>query len=338
MTQRIRRWLLFLFPAFISFTCGPSEPIVLTVKGPVATPELGRVLHHEHVMVDFIGARQTGPHRWVREEVITIVLPYLEELRTCGVNTLIECTPVYLGRDATLLLELSEVTGMNLLTNTGYYGALNDKYIPADAFRMTADEMAALWTEEFETGIDGTGIRPGFLKIAVDTDSQLSTIDETIVRAACRTHLKTGLPIASHTGPDGPAFAQLSILNEEGVSLEAFIWVHAQAGSMEGRAQAARMGCWISLDDVSGGPGNIERYVDMISHLIDQNLLNRVLLSHDAGWYSVGEASGGDYRGYTELFTHLIPRLREEGLEERDFRQMLEINPQNAYRLRKRFK
>jgi phosphotriesterase-related protein len=315
--------ILICLPIAISLlivSCDKTDKVLMTVKGPIPADQAGMVLHHEHVMVDFIGAAQTGYHRWDRQAVIPVVAPYLMEIQPYGVNMLMECTPAYLGRDPRLLVELSEECGINLVTNTGYYGAAKDKHVPEHAFTKSVDELAALWIGEFENGIEDTGVRPGFLKIAVDDSAGLSATDEKIVRAAARTHLKTGLAIASHTGPDGPAFAQLEILIEEGVSPEAFIWVHAQGGTMEGHVQAAKMGAWISLDYVTADSANIEKNVAMIEALKNKGYLNRILLSHDAGWYTVGEPGGGSYRGYTAIFTHLIPRLKEKNFTDQDIR------------------
>ena len=56
-----------------------------------------------------------------RGEVIRIMLPYLMQLAAAGCRTLTECTPEFLGRDPYLLAELSELSGLHIITNTGYY-------------------------------------------------------------------------------------------------------------------------------------------------------------------------------------------------------------------------
>jgi Fe-S cluster assembly protein SufD len=155
-------------------------------------------LPHEHILVDFIGAEEINPPRWDREEVILKVLPYLEEARSAGCHTLIDCTPNYLGRDVGLLKILSEKTGLFILTNTGYYGGSDNKFLPAHAFTESADQLARRWIAEWLNGIDGTPIRPGFMKISVNP-SHLSDVSLKLVQAAALTHLKTGLTIASHT-------------------------------------------------------------------------------------------------------------------------------------------
>jgi phosphotriesterase-related protein len=114
-----------------------------------------------------------------------------------------------------------------------------------------------------------------------------------------------------HIQVPAPAFEQLDILHKEGVAPEAFIWVHAQAEKDPGNhVRAARMGAWISLDGVNDD--NLTDYVIMIKNLKDNDLLNKVLLSHDAGWYHPGEENGGDYRGYNTISEKLVPLLLTE--------------------------
>ena len=313
---------------------------LITVNGPLVPEDMGLTLIHEHVLVDWVGADSTGYHRWDREEVVARALPYFEELKEYGVQTFLDCTPAYLGRDPWVLKALSDRTGIHILTNTGYYGSGNNKFVPQSAREATPGEIAEVWIREFREGIDGSGIRPGFMKISVENRDTLSAMHEKLVRAAALTHLETGMAIVSHTGGDGPALAQLAVLNEMGVSPEAFVWTHAQGGTLEGYLQAARLGAWISLDHITaGGPngdGNIDWYVQTLSELKARGMLDHILLSHDAGWYNVGQENGGAYRGYTDLFTDLLPRLRARGFSQADLDLLLKENPAKAYALRPR--
>ena len=74
----------------------------------------------------------------------------------------------------------------------------------------------------------------------------------------------------------------------------------------------------------------------MISNLKDHNLLNKILLSHDAGWYRPGEENGGNFRGFTDLFEKLIPRLKEEQFSDAEIRQLIAVNPSKAFELKVR--
>jgi phosphotriesterase-related protein len=322
--------LIFLFS-----NCHTNKDgIIMTVNGPVMANKMGVTLIHEHILVDFIGADSISEIQWNNAEVERVALPYLKRLKGLGCKTFVECTPAYLGRDPILLKALSRSTGLNILTNTGYYGAGNDKFIPQFAFSETADQIADRWSEEWTNGIEGSGVKPGFIKIGVGTEN-LSDFHKKLVKAAARTHLRTGLTIVSHTGLSTPAFEQLEILNDEGVAPDAFIWTHAQnEKDLNTHIKAARMGAWISLDGINDE--NSDDYVKMINNLKENGLLNRVLLSHDAGWYHPGEKNGGNFRGYSALFEKLIPLLRKEKFSESEIKQLLVVNPAEAFTVRVR--
>ncbi len=311
-----------------------TSPEIMTVLGPISASEMGTTLAHEHILVDFIGADSTGYHRWDRRNVIDKALPFLEALQAKGCQTFMECTPAYLGRDPKLMKSLASKTGLNILTNTGFYGSGKNKFIPSRALKMSPEELAAEWTAEFNDGIEGTGVRPGFIKISVDRNDSLIPMHEKLVRAAALTHLQTGLAIMSHTGPDKPAFDQLGILAEYGVSPEAFIWTHAQAGTLDGWIKAARMGAWVSLDNVN--VDKLEEYIDHLLEIKSAGLLDHVLISHDSGWYRVGEKDGGRYNGYTTIFTELIPALLKNGFDDEDIERLLHQNPSRAFTIQVR--
>ena len=135
--------------------------------------------------------------------------------------------------------------------------------------------------------------------------------------------------------------AQLKVLKELGVSPEAFVWTHAQNGTIAGYLQAASQGAWISLDNINDriekkpdNPGSIAWFVKTLLELKNHGILNHILISHDAGWYTVGEKEGGDFRGYTDLFTTLIPKLEENGFTQKDMDMLLRQNPKKAYSIR----
>ena len=325
--------LILCIIALFTAHCTPKKDgaIIMTVNGPVPIRDMGKTLTHEHILVDFVGAGEVNESRWDKSEVIKVVLPYLKEIKVSGCNTFIECTPSYLGRDPLLLKALSDSSGINIITNTGYYGARNNKFLPPHAFSETASQLAARWIKEWETGINGTGVKPGFIKIGVDRGS-LSEMHQKLVTAAARTHLKTGLTIASHTGTAIPAFEEIEILKNEGVAPGAFIWVHAQAEKdIANHVKAAQDGAWISLDGLNDkNPGN---YLKMLKNLKENGLLNKALISHDAGWYSPGEENGGSFKPYTALFNSLIPLLKDDGFSEDEIRRLLIDNPQRAFEI-----
>ncbi|MDD3787074.1 MAG: hypothetical protein PHO94_00065 [Petrimonas sp.] len=313
-----------------------SQGFVMTVNGRIPAQEMGITLTHEHILVDFIGADSVSASRYNVNEVMEKVLPYLQEIKALGCQTFVECTPEYLGRDPQLLKRLSDETQLHILTNTGFYGVRNNKFIPSSFLGKSAEALLEIWIAEWENGIRGTGIKPGFIKIGVDSDS-LSQFHTTLVEAAALTHLQSGLVIASHTGPSLPAFQQMEVLERYGVSPEAFIWVHAQSEKeVEKLSLAAEKGAWISLDYIS--EGNVDEIASLIRYLDEQGHLSRVLLSHDAGWFDPAKPGGGDFRGFTALFTKLIPTLENSGFTREKINRLLRENPARAFEVKVRRK
>lgn len=305
---------------------------VETVTGPIPADRLGVTLMHEHVLVDFIGADRVSRDRYDPDEVAGVVVPHLKRLRGLGCDTLVECTPAWLGRDPALLKRLSDASGVQILSNTGYYGAANDKHLPPHAFTETAEQLAARWIQEHERGIDGTAIKPAFMKIGVD-GAPLSPVDRKLVVAAAIAHRATGLPIAAHTGSGAAAMEELDILEQQGVPLSAFVWVHAQSerdGTFHTRA--ATRGAWVEFDGVA--PASVARHVELVRHMKDEGLFGQVLVSHDAGWYRVGEPRGGAFRPYDTVFTTFVPALEAAGLSAAETRRLLVDHPRRALRPR----
>jgi predicted metal-dependent phosphotriesterase family hydrolase len=304
------------------------------VSGPIEAAQMGTTLVHEHVLVDFVGADRVSPSRYDADEVFRAVLPHLKDLRARGCQTFVDCTPAYLGRDPLLLRRLSEASGLQILTNTGYYGAARDRFLPKHALGETAQRLAARWTSEFRHGIEGSAVRPGFLKIGVDA-GPLSVIDRKLVDAAALCHLETGLTIAVHTGDGRAALEVQDAVRRAGVSTEAWIWVHAsQEGDHATRDWVAREGAWVELDGLA--PETLDAHVEGVVDMVRRGLLARTLVSQDAGWYEVGRPSGGPYRGHTFLFDAFVPALRTRGLGDAEVRQLLVDNPARAFAIRVR--
>ena len=332
MSQLSRRELIgglaAIAAAGVSRRGSAAAAAIHTVNGTVDADALGLTLMHEHVLVDFIGAEQVSPSRYDADEVFRIVLPYLERARALGCVTLVECTPAYLGRDARLLKRLGEASRLNILTNTGYYGGAKDKHLPRHAFTESAEQLAARWRAEFDDGIDGTGIRPAFMKIGVDA-APLSDVDAKLVRAAAIVSKATGRPVASHTSTGAAALAEIEILERAGVSPGAFIWVHAHnERDAAFHARAARAGAWVEFDGIADA--SVARHVELVRQMKAEGLLGRVLVSHDAGWYHVGEPRGGTFRPFDTLFTRFVPALGDAGFSKDEIRQLLVDNPRRA--------
>lgn len=317
---------------------------VMTVRGPVPADQLGLTLPHEHITTDFLGAEKLPQPRYDRDGAFNTILPQLRALKERGASTLVECTPNHIGRDVSLLKQLSAASGLNIVTNTGYYGAVGNKFLPQHAHEESAGQLAARWLKEWREGIDGADVKPGFIKLGTER-GKLSSLHEKLVRAAARVHRESGLTICIHTGDGEAALDELRILGEEQVSPEAFVWVHAQNDAGPIQLEVAKRGGWVSLDGYSLATRNPERYRNLLVALKEAGGLPRVLISHDDGWAVEGDQarstglklfSNGNPEPFTSIFARLLPDLRAAGFTQNELDQLLLRNPAAAFGVRVR--
>lgn len=331
-----RRTFLYLAAGIAAATTvrsGDLAPVIQTVRGPIPASALGRTLPHEHVLVDFVGADVISPGRYEPDKVFAAALPHVRRIHQLGAQALFEATPAFLGRDPRLLARLSAETGLHVITNTGLYGARQNKFLPAYAQQESAAQLAARWIAEAGDGIDGTAVRPGFIKSGVDGEPKLSSMHRKLVAAAALTHAATGLTIAVHTGR-GPGLEALDVLREHGVGPSAFVWVHAQGARDDDLFAAADRGAWLSCDGLNRP--TLTRHLALCQEMKRRGHLGRVLLSHDAGWYDPAKPDGGTFRPFDLLFTTFIPLLRENGFSDTEIDQLTIRNPAAAYAVRVR--
>ena len=314
---------------------------LMTVTGRISIDDLkGIILPHEHITTDFAGAETVVQPQYRQDDAFRLILPYLQQLRQEGIGLLVECTPNYLGRDVALLSALSKASGIQIITNTGYYAAVDEKFLPKHFYEETADQIAARWLQEWNNGIDQSGIKPGFIKLGVGK-GPLKATEQKLIRAAAITHLQSGLKIAIHSGDGAAAMEEHEILLSAGVTPEAHIVVHAQ-NDTDGKAQSnlAAKGTWISLDGIKDSEKSAIQYAATLQRMKKENLLNRVLISHDDGW-GVNKKSDGtialelfgekDAQPYAGILKRLKPQLLATGFTEADFTLLMEINPKAAY-------
>ena len=315
---------------------GASEHMVMTVRGPIRPTDLGFTLSHEHVLANFqpLADREKSPWTYNLDDVVRTVQPYLEQVKKHGCRTFVDCTAVGLGRDPRLLKRLSDETGLHILTVTGNYAAVDAKYLPAYVYSDSDEGLAQRWIQEARGGIEGSGIRPGLIKLGFN-GGPLTSIEQKLIRAAAIAHRQTGLTIGAHTGPAVAAFEQLSILEKSGILPSAWIWIHAQnEHDPLQHIKAAKLGAWVSFDGVSSE--SIELHVGLVSRMLREGLLNRVLVSQDAGWYHVGQPHGGTLRTYDTIFASFIPAIRSAGFSDADVHTLFVTNPAQAFAINTR--
>jgi phosphotriesterase-related protein len=247
----------------------------------------------------------------------------------------VECTPSHIGKNVALLKRLSEESEINIITNTGYYAAVDKKYLPDEAYSKTAEQLADIWEEEFTQGIGNTGIRPGFIKLGVGS-GPLDEVERKIVKAGFLLSSRSGLTVYVHTGGDQSILSQAGLAEQMKFNFGKLVWVHAQNGTDSTRIAMAKKGMWVSLDGVN--VKHLDDYIAMISAMRNAGVLHRLLLSHDDGWSVEKDGdelvltlfNNGNPIPYNSIERKLVPKLQELEFSREEIELLLVENPGRA--------
>ena len=299
---------------------------LLTTLGAFAADQLGMILPHEHIFVD-LGPIEAESYRFADvTDVIRVMAPEIEKIKQQGITALVECTPVGVGRRADIDLAVSQATNLPVVLPTGIY---REPWVPAWAHAASEEQLAAWMLGELTEGIEASGVPAAWIKISAGDDG-ITACESKILRAAARAGAATNAIIGSHTIRGRVVREQLTMLEAAGYTAERFIWIHTQAEpDFALHLEMAQRGAWLEYDAI--GSFDDETLISWIQRLLDAGYGEKLLLSHDRGWYDPSKPSGGVPQPYTYLREHFLPKLRAAGIAESTIIQLTQVNPFNAY-------
>ena len=299
---------------------------LFTTLGPLTKDQLGMILPHEHVFVDLRTPDQPGYAMAEAADVIARMQPQIERIKRLGVTALVECTTIGVGRRADLDLAVSLAANFPIIVPTGSY---REPWITDWVAAASEIELEDWMVRELTIRFDEADYRAGWIKISAGDDG-ISAVEERILRAAARAGARTGAVIGSHTIKGRVVMRQLDIIESEGCGADRFISIHTQEEADIGlhRAVAAR-GAWIEYDHVGRSPD--EDVIALILAAIKAGNGDRLLLSHDLGWYDPALPGGGTPRPYTHLSEVLLPKLTAAGVTKETIRRLTHDNPFAAF-------
>jgi phosphotriesterase-related protein len=133
------------------------------VLGPIDTADLGFTLMHEHVMVATPAMRHAFPDWIDRDAIVANATTELRAAMERGVRTMVDLTPINLGRDITVIRDVAERTGAQVIAATGFYWTEEPWYQGWEI-----DQLVERLLPDITTGIQGTRVRAGIIKAATD--------------------------------------------------------------------------------------------------------------------------------------------------------------------------
>jgi phosphotriesterase-related protein len=315
---------------------------VNTVLGPIAPEKLGVTLMHEHIIWGAAGwYADSTVAPFDREAALKSSLAVMKELKTYGLGTFVDATANDNGRDADLLKEVSEKSGVNIVCSTGLYteaeGASPYFRLRTQAGDATS-EICEMFIKEITEGIGATKVKAGVIKVATG-QGRISPYEEMVLRAAARAQKETGVPIITHTeaGTMGPEQADL-LISEGAAPGRIMIGHMCGSADLKYHISVLEKGVYIAFDRIGLEvihPDTVRKAC--LTGLISIGYANRIMLSHDSMvkmlGRSVQEAIALVLPNWvpTHIFKNIIPALREAGVSDEKIKLMMVDNPRRLF-------
>lgn len=318
-------------------------PKVETVKGPIESSKLGVTLMHEHVFVLSTEIMENFPATWGDEDKrIADAIARLNELKSRGVDTIVDLTVIGLGRYIPRIERVAVATGLNIVVATGVY-TYNDVpmyfHFQGPGTTLGGPElMTDMFVKDIEEGIAGTGVKAAILKCATDEPGVTPGV-ERVLRAVAAAHRRTGVPISTHTHANTRrGLEQQRIFSEEGVDLMRVVIGHSgdttDIGYLE---ELIAAGSYIGMDrfgiDVLLP---FEDRVNTVAKLCERGHADKMVLSHDAACFNdwLPEAALPvviPNWHFLHIHNDVIPALKQRGVTDEQIRAMLVDNPRKIF-------
>lgn len=312
-------------------------PSVETVQGDLDGQDLGIVLVHEHVRFRDEAVAVQWPDRYDEQQELQLALEAVTAAKDRGVQTIVDPTAMFGGRDVHFMKRVSDQTGVPIVACTGIYSY---DQLPHYFENRDADIMAEHFVSDIEQGIQGTEIKAAFLKCAADAAGVTERVEK-IHRAVARASLQTGAPIMAHSMPAvETAPRQIEIFAEEGVDLTRVQIAHC--GDTEDVEYIERLidrGVYVGLDRYG-----LEMVVPIdkrnatAAELLRRGHAERLMISQDfcatIDWFprelEPMFVASGAIRNWsmTLVFDEVVPALREQGvMDDAVFETIFVANP-----------
>lgn len=336
------------------------EGHVDTVLGPVAACDLGTTLMHEHLLVDtrtdvhrkespgtvglglhnyYLARRNDDhPHSLVLDSVSEAV-DELGLFTAAGGRTVVEVTPICLGRDPAGLAAIARASGVHVVMGGGFY---DHEYHCDAVHELSAEQLSEIVVRDCVEGVECAGgqVRSGVIgEIALSWPA--TACEEKALVAAAIAQAATGKLLVIHPGrnPAAPRWA-LDRAARAGADPARIALSHLDRTLDDAAAVAelAERGAYVSFD-LFGCESSFYPYSDfampndagrlrLIRAVADLGHHAKVVVSHDI--YSKTRRSRYGGEGYAHILRDVVPVMGRFGIDEELGRLILVENPARA--------
>lgn len=334
------------------------------MKGDISPEDLGTTLCHEHLRIELKKIFQEPADRknferayshvtlenlgWVRAHYINnldnlglyeeqLVVDEVSLFKEAGGSTLVEVTPVDIGRNPESLRRIAEATQLNIVMGSGYYVFGTH---PTDLKVRSEDSLAEEMVNDIRQGVGDTGIQSGIIG-EIGCSWPLHEDERKVLSAAARAQKETNCALTIHPGRDPKAPIEiLEVIDKAGGNTARTIMGHLDRTyhDLDSLLDFARMGAYLEFDmfgmESAYYPfGNMDMpndgtRIDYLVSLIEEGFLDRLLVSHDIAFKHTLVKYGGC--GYAHILQNAVPKMRSKGVTEEQLEAILKENPRQA--------
>jgi len=307
------------------------------------TTDLGVTLMHEHVFIMDTEIGQNYPEAWgddTKREADAI--ERLNELKSRGVDTIVDLTVIGLGRYLPRIARIAAATELNIVVATGLY-TYNDvpmhfHFVGPGTALGGPETMTEMFVRDIEHGIADTGIKAAILKCATDEPGVTPGV-ERVLRAVAAAHRQTGVPISTHThAASRRGLEQQAIFAEEGVDLSRVVIGHSgDTTDIAYLEELIAAGSYIGMDRFGVDAFlSTEERVKTVATMCERGHADRMVLSHDASCYfdALPEETlpiALPNWHYLHIHNDVIPALKQRGVTDEQLTTMLVDNPRRIF-------
>lgn len=307
---------------------------VETVLGPISVDEIGFCLMHEHIVVSNWSMRQNFAEWFDANTEIPKAIEELKQAKALGVNTIVDLTPINLGRDIDIIRRVSEESEVNVIAATGFYW--NEEPWMSG---WSAEQLAEYMIGDIEVGIHGTGAKAGIIKCATDHPG-VTPVNRKLLEAAAVTHKHTGIPISTHTSvANRSGLAQQDVFDAVGVDLSRVVIGHCgDSDDLDYLEGILDRGSYIGMDRFGlDSYLPTDKRVQTIVKLCERGHASKMVVSHDACSHIDFFADQGLMEqfapnwNYRHISQDVLPALLEAGVSQEQIDTMMVGNPATIF-------
>ncbi len=309
------------------------EGQVITVTGPRPVATLGVVDAHDHLFIDSPAMKGQA-----FEDVDRAILE-VREGQSTGIGTIVEMTPIGLGRNPAGMRAVAEATGVAIVAASGYH---RDAHYPDGHWvhDATVETLQARIVSDLTTGMHPAdwldpslppdAARAGAIKGGASYH-RISRSERRRLEAIAGASAVTGAAILVHTEVGTAAHEIVDLLERSGATTNRIALAHLDRNpDWELHAEVAARGVTLEYDTIGRTKYHPDSVVlDLIERVAAAGHLDRIVLGLDLGARDYLRAYGGG-PGLRYLMTAFVPRLRRR-LGDEAVGRILVANPARLY-------